>query len=88
MDKNIETVYNFIMDKVIGDKQEEAKKLLDGVFSGASLDNLDMSKVKEVGEKILTMVKPDSLDEVKGAIETFTTGSAAKGLLDKVKSLF
>ncbi len=88
MDKKFEMVYDLIMDKVMDDKKGPAKELLEGVFAGLEDGKLDMNDFKDVAAKVMPMIKPDSVEDVKDAVETFVAGNQASDVLGKVKGLF
>jgi len=73
MNKGQEMFYNFFMDRVMDDKKEEAKSLLEESFARQAAGTFDMTFFQEIMPKFYAIVKPEALEEVKEAMEHFAS---------------
>mgnify|MGYP001193194166 CR=1 FL=1 len=74
MNKGQEMFYHFFIDRVMDDKKEEAKLLLEESFAKQDEGTFDMAYFQEIMPKFYAIVKPEALDEVKEAMEHFASG--------------
>ena len=71
MDQGQEKFFNFIMQRVQDDKREEAKKLLNDNFTKQAAGEFNQEAMKNSISKILKILKPEHLEEVKGIMQQF-----------------
>ncbi|MDR3239364.1 MAG: hypothetical protein LBT44_04695 [Clostridiales bacterium] len=75
-----EQFYRFILDRVREEKKEEAESLLAEVFGKQDDSSLNAVYLASFVPKIAGMLKPEFVDEIKGAVAKFT-GGVLGGLL-------
>ena len=63
--------YNFILERVDEDKQEEVKSLLEESFAKQTDGTFDKEYITQFTPKILDMIKPEYMAEVKNVMEGF-----------------
>ncbi len=65
--------YNFFIERTIGSKKEEAKKLLTEGFVRQDAGTFDKKYFESVLPKYFALIKPECMDEVKQAMEHFAS---------------
>ncbi|MFD1902213.1 hypothetical protein [Enterococcus termitis] len=62
----------FFLDNTLPEKQDEAKKLLMQSFADQQSRKMTLADFNELQAKVLPLVKPEKLEEVKGAMAHFS----------------
>lgn len=65
--------YDFIMERAKDEKKAEAKALLGEGFSRQAAGTFDKGYFQEIVPRILDLIKPEAVNEVKAAMEDFGT---------------
>lgn len=73
MNKGLELFYNFFIEKVVEGKETEAKSLLEESFKKQAEGTFDLNYLNELMPKLLLLVKPEAVEEVKQAMNHFSS---------------
>lgn len=73
MNQGQELFYNFFIERVKEDKKEEAKSLLEDSFAKQAEGTFDMAYFQEIMPKFFAIVKPEAVEEVKAAMDSFAS---------------
>lgn len=73
MNQGQELFYNFFIERAMDDKKEEAKALLEESFAKQAAGTFDMAYLQEVMPKFFAVLKPESIEEVKNAMNHFSS---------------
>ncbi|AFL99246.1 MULTISPECIES: hypothetical protein [Desulfitobacterium] len=73
MNQGQELFYNFFMERVKEDKQDEAKALLEKGFAKQAEGTFDQSYLQEVMPKYFELLKPEAVEEFKKAMAHFSS---------------
>lgn len=65
--------YSFILERVTDDNKEAAQKLLQDSFARQASGNFTQEYLLETQEKLLKMLKPEAVEEVKAAMAHFAS---------------
>ncbi len=76
MNPGQEKFFNFIMERVQKGKQAEAKKLLEESFAKQANGTFSAEYLKGFAPKMAALLKPESVEEVKGIMAQFGHGFA------------
>ena len=72
MDKQSQDMFlDFILQRIQEGKEEEAKEILLENFKKQAEGNFSLSEIQEFIPKMISLLKPDKLDEVKGVVMQF-----------------
>lgn len=66
-----EMFYNFFMELVQDDKKDETKALLEDAFARQAAGTFDKAYLEKSLPKYFSALKPESIEEVKQAMEHF-----------------
>ncbi|GFZ30376.1 hypothetical protein CSC2_09020 [Clostridium zeae] len=73
MNQGQELFYNFFIERAMDDKKEEAKALLEESFAKQAAGTFDMTYLQEIMPKFFAVLKPESIEEVKKAMNHFSS---------------
>lgn len=73
MNPGQEQFYNFFIEKTMDDKKKEAKALLEAGFTKQAEGTFDRTYFEEVKPKYFALIKPEFMDEVKAAMDHFSS---------------
>lgn len=73
MNPGQEMFYNFFMERVKDDKKDEAKALLEDSFARQAAGTFDKEYLKETMPKYYALLKPETIEEVRQAMEHFAS---------------
>ncbi len=79
---------SFITDRVQEGKLDEAKKLLGDAFQQQQAGQFDASKLASMTPQLLSLIKPESLDEVKEVCANFAQSDQMKGAVSNLMKGF
>lgn len=65
--------FSFILERLTDDNREAAQKLLQESFAKQASGNFTREYLLETQAKLLKMVKPESVEEVKNAMAHFAS---------------
>ncbi|MFZ5966461.1 MAG: hypothetical protein ACOYVK_04720 [Bacillota bacterium] len=68
MNEGQERFFNFIMERVMDGKHDEAKALLNQGFEKQADGTFDMAFINEFSSKLFPIIKPEFAEEVKSII--------------------
>lgn len=68
MNQGQEKFFNFILERVVDGKHDEAKALLKQGFAKQADGTFDMAFINEFSSKLFPIIKPEFVDEVKSVI--------------------
>ncbi|MCL2859526.1 MAG: hypothetical protein FWF46_02920 [Oscillospiraceae bacterium] len=71
MNQYQEKFFSFIMDRVQDEKKAEAKELLNESFAKQNNGTFNKEYMQSVMSKIIAMLKPEHVDEVKNIMMQF-----------------
>lgn len=71
MNQGQEQFFNFIMERVQSEKKEEARDLLNESFSKQINGTFDGEYLKSFIPRMLLILKPESVEEVKNVMTQF-----------------
>ncbi len=69
-----EEFLSFILEKVSGDDHGKAKDILGGAFKKQDDGEFGLDDVVAMAPKLLSLLKPEHIDEVKNVMEGFAKG--------------
>jgi len=73
MNQGQEMFYNFFIERVMDDKTEEAKSMLEESFARQAAGTFDMAYFQEIMPKFFAIIKPEAVEEVKEAMNSFSS---------------
>jgi len=73
MNQGQEMFYNFFMERVKDGKKDEAKALLEEAFARQAAGTFDKAYLQETMPQYFTLLKPETIEEVKQAMEHFAS---------------
>lgn len=73
MNPGQEMFYNFLMERTMEDKKEEAKTLLEDCFEKQNNGTFNHQYLEGVMPKLFAIVKPEATDELKAAMNNFAS---------------
>ncbi len=73
MNQGQEMFYKFFMDRVVEDKQEEAKLILEESFKKQTEGTFDLNYLNQIMSKLLSITKDEAKEEVKEAMNHFSS---------------
>ena len=73
MNARQEQFYKFFMEKVIEEKKEEAKKLLEETFEKQNKGNFNIQYFREVAPKYMALVKDEHKDGLNKVMEQYSS---------------
>lgn len=73
MNPGQEMFYNFFVERARDDKKEAAKLLLEDCFGQQNAGTFTRERFDEVMPKFFAIVKPEAMDELKAAMESFAS---------------
>ncbi|MGF7145621.1 hypothetical protein HNQ56_004064 [Anaerotaenia torta] len=73
MNPGQEMFYHFFMERARDDKKEEAKSLLEDSFARQAAGTFDMAYFQEIMPKFYAVVKPETVNEIKEAMDHFAS---------------
>jgi len=73
MNQGQEMFYNFFMARVKEDRKEEAKALLEEGFARQDAGTFDKAYFQEIMPKYFDVIKPEAIEELKQAMESFAS---------------
>ena len=76
MNPGQEKFFNFIMERVQNGKQDEAKALLNESFGKQANGTFNAEYLKGFAPRMMALLKPESIDEVKTIMSQFGQGHA------------
>ncbi len=74
MNEGQERFYHFILERVLGEKLEDAKALLNEGFDKQANGGFDGAYAAGYAQKMLSMLKPEHVEEVKAIMQQFGAG--------------
>ena len=76
MNPGQEKFFNFILERVQEDKVDEAKDLLQDNFEKQAAGTFSAADIAEFGPKMMSLLKTDSVEEVKAIMTQFASNFA------------
>ncbi len=73
MNPGQEMFYNFFVERAMDDKKEDAKLLLEDCFSKQNAGAFDRKYFEEIMPKFFAIVKPEAVEELKSAMDSFSS---------------
>ena len=73
MNQGQKLFYNFFIERVQDDKKEVAKVLLEDSFKRQAEGTFNLTYFQEIMPKLISIIKPEAVEEVKEAMENFAT---------------
>ncbi len=73
MNQGQEMFYNFFIERVMDDKKEEAKSMLEESFARQAAGTFDMAYFQEIMPKFFAIIKPEAVSEVQEAMNSFSS---------------
>lgn len=73
MDQGQNMFYSFILERVTDDNKEAVHQLLQDSFARQAGGNFSLEYLMETQAKLLKMLKPEAVEEVKAAMAHFAS---------------
>lgn len=73
MNQGQEMFYQFFMERAKDDKKEEAKALLEEGFARQAAGTFDKAYLEEIMPRYFAVIKPEAVEELKQAMEHFSS---------------